>query len=1058
MSAEHIAVNQQVYYNDSKRGWVRGVIRGIEKDKATVLDAERNDTAVVPVVNVHGFMLDSYDPADPDLFHVNDLHVATLLYCMKERYEALRQQYSVMGEMMMSVNPFRNMSINSAEEREKYLSMIDPRSLPPHIWQIAHKAFNAIFMHGHGNQSIVVSGESGSGKTENTKSLITYLGYMSNAHAVQAEDRGAADVIGSSLSAMNPVMESFGNARTVRNDNSSRFGKYIKLFFDPVTGVMVGGETVTYLLERSRIIKQSAGERNYHIFYEMLAGLSAEEKARLGNLKSAKDYKCLNGGNVFTRRGVSGGVLNDAEEFATVRQSMLSIGMSEELVWNFFSVLAAILHLMEVNFVNDANDKATIEHEGDFLKACELLNVLPKPLRDCFLIKNHTALVTILATPTEAEGFRNAFCKAIYVALFDRLVDVVNTAIAAKQQSSSYKYIGLLDIFGFEKFNFNSFEQICINYANESLQNHYNKYTFLNDEEECRSEGIAIPKVVAPDNSQCIHMFEARPIGIFSMLDEECHFKGGNTAHFTTYMWDYWRQKNNYFVQPKCTVPNTFGINHYAAYVEYNTDDWLEKNTDALKEDMYICLSESGNVFMRDLLSGNKMEQRRKQTVAIRFQQQLKDLRTELEATETQFIRCIKPNSEASPDYVENLLVGAQLESAGVLQTISLKRQGYPVRRPLKEFCRYFYLILPRNAMSFFRQNDYTAATNEFLRFYQRLYQWSVPNFAVGKTKVFLRADVWSSLERLVLRRKAQLYKRSQPVLRRWIAEYRERKRLEEERRQAELRRKREIREAKARACAHGIPPEKHAWTTYLASLLPSTPQDLLLDVVAEADTRAAALDMLLQITGHVPRNEEEAAEMNRSELNRLLRAAGIPMHVRQALIVSDIKTVPALAKLDCAALMQCGKCTALEAAMMHRCAAEWVRETEAERRMQQVQGTEDEERVAEDIIHRRAERTDADFAVKLERLAQMGFTGVNTQMILAHYNGDINRTVARLLYGYNMLSIKRRIRKHKPHTAADPGVQELMAIGTSKLDAKKALRTCRGNVEAAAAMMFPSD
>ncbi|EPY42972.1 myosin XXI [Angomonas deanei] len=735
---ERVAVSQEVYYFDAKSGWLRGKVTAVEGDKVKVMDHSTESEVTVSNEHVHGYISESYEAEDPDLFHVSDLHVATLLYCIKDRFEKLHQQYSLMGEMVLSVNPFQLMGFNSETERKRYLALPDPRSLPPHIWQVAHKAFNAINLQGLNNQSVVISGESGSGKTENAKLLIAYLGQMSYMHSNNSVQRQIADKIDENLKWSNPVMESFGNARTVRNDNSSRFGKYIKLFFDTTSGVMIGGQTITYLLEKSRIILQSEGERNYHVFYEMLAGLSADEKKKLGNLKTPQDYRCLNKGNTFTRRGVDGNTVSDAKEFANLRQALGEIGVDKETEWNIFRVLASILHLMEVNFTEDDNDKAVIADEDQFNLGAELLGIAPETLRDCFLIKSKTSLVTILSGKQEAEGFRNAFCKGIYVGLFDRLVEFVNKAITPQLDCTGCKYIGLLDIFGFENFKKNSFEQICINYANESLQNHYNKYTFINDEEECKREGIQVPKIEFPDNSECVAMFDQNRTGIFSMLDEECNFKGGNTERFTTNAWQQWgSNKSPYFVQPKSTIPNQFGVNHYASFVNYNTDEWLEKNTDALKEDMYEGLLTSDVEFIRSLLSSDKGMARRKQTVAIRFQNQLKDLRTELESTETQFIRCIKPNMEASPDKLDNNLVGAQLESAGVLQTIALKRQGYPVRRPLAQFCHYFYFIMPSSTVRYFKAEKYSEACTDFLNYYQKLYRSGNPQtFAVGKTKV----------------------------------------------------------------------------------------------------------------------------------------------------------------------------------------------------------------------------------------------------------------------------------------------------------------------------------
>jgi myosin heavy subunit len=1045
---ERVSVNQEVYYYDAKSGWLRGVVRGVEGAKITVEDNESHTNVTVSHDHVHGYISENYDANDPELFHVSDLHVATLLYCIKDRFEQLHKQYSLMGEMVLSVNPFQLLAFNSEQERKKYLALPDPRLLPPHIWQVAHKAFNAVFVQGLGNQSVVISGESGSGKTENAKMLIAYLGQLSYLHSKDTSQRAIADKIDENLALSNPVMESFGNARTVRNDNSSRFGKYIKLYFDPNSGVLVGGQTVTYLLEKSRIIMQSAGERNYHIFYEMLAGLTAEEKQELGGLKTAQDYRCLNGGNTFIRRGVDGNPLDDAQEFQTVRHALGELGVPPKTQKCMFRVLAAILHLMEVEFTPDSNDKAQIATDAPFKTGCKLLGLNEEKLRECFLVKSKTSLVTILASKTEAEGLRNAFCKALYVGMFDRLVEFVNTAIQPQVDCTGCKYIGLLDIFGFENFTRNSFEQICINYANESLQNHYNKYTFINDEEECKREGIQIPKIEFPDNSECVNMFDEKHYGIFSMLDEECNFKGGNTERFTTNLWEHWKDKNQYFVKPKSTIPNQFGINHYASFVNYNTDEWLEKNTDALKEEMYDCVKGSTEDFVQTLLSTVKSAARRKQTVAIRFQNQLKELRVELESTETQFIRCIKPNMDASPKYLDNRLVGAQLESAGVLQTIALKRQGYPVRRPLEQFCKYFYLIMPSSTASLFKQERYTDACKDFLQKYQRLYKWHEPNFAVGKTKVFLRAEVWSALERLVLRRRAQLLCRCKPYLRRWIGEFRERKRIEEMKRLEALRKLREAREAKAAAAAKGVPEKKVQWVEHLSNVFPDMDLDTLMDIAVEADSREEALSGMLAI--QADRVDKQAP----SGFIDVVTAANVRPSVINNLISADIKTVSALSKLQPDELKSLGANEVEVVAITKKLIDQQSKRVKYQRLGEAV-GTSGEDAAAEDVKTAEALRHQDDFDAKVHTLTSMGFKEADCRVVLAHYNGDVQRAAARLIYGVDSRKMRNNASKHKQFNTTDPNTQQLIALGAAKQDAKMALRQCHGDVDSAAKMLF---
>ncbi|RNF25690.1 myosin XXI [Trypanosoma conorhini] len=1049
---ERIAVKQQVYYHLPQKGWLRGVIEAVleGEKKAQVVSAATGNTETVPLTQIHGYMEQAYDASDPDLFHLSDLHVATTLYCIKERFEKLKQQYSIMGEMILSVNPFQLMPFNSDSHREKYLNARQAHLLPPHIWQVAHRAYAQIVIRGLGNQSVVISGESGSGKTENTKMLIAYLGEMSHMHSSNTMQKKVADKVADCLKWSNPVLESFGNARTVRNDNSSRFGKYIKLYFDPSSGVMLGGQTVTYLLEKSRLLLQAAGERNYHIFYEMLAGLSPEEKKELGGLKSARDYKCLSGGHTFDRHGVDGRVLNDAHEFRNVLHGLTAIGVGVCVRKSILKILASILHLLELRFDVDQNDKACIEDEAPFHIACSLLQVEPALLLECFLVKSHTSLVTIYANKAEAEGLRGAFCKAIYVGLFDRIVDFVNNAIEPQEDVSHCKYIGLLDIFGFENFTRNSFEQICINYANEALQNHYNKYTFLNDEAECEREGIEVPKIVFPDNSECVKMFDQKKAGIFSLLDEECHFKGGTAERFTQTLWDIWGEKGKYFVQPKSTVPNQFGVNHYAAFVSYNTEEWLEKNTDRVKEEAYQCILNSKDPFIQTLTPNDYTSDRRKQTVALRFQAQLADLRAELETTETQFIRCIKPNMEASPDTLDNCLVSNQLESAGVLQTIALKRQGYPVRRLIEQFCKYFCLIMPQATLKLYRQKNFKSAATNFLGYYQKLYGWQKPNYAIGHTKVFLRAEVWSSVERLLLRRKAWLLRRCVPFLLRWVYTNRELRRLAEERRKEELRQAKAERERLiAEINANGFTPKQMEWVEELATLFPTVDVSTLIDVVAVLPKREESLAAVAEM------QQQSVDGSLACTFMRVMSEAEVRPAVVKALVEGEVTTLARLSQCEQAELKEFGMTDAEVAAV----ARTMLREQSARVKLERLQsniGTTQLERVVGEV--KRRVLTQSDFATKVGKLMEMGFPRGHAELALTHYSGDVQKAAERLLQG----GVARHIHEKPPHgdngrwTSLDPEVQRLVKLGVSKADAKQVLRKTSGNVDEAVRRLFP--
>ncbi|KAG8342263.1 Myosin head (motor domain) UBA TS N domain [Trypanosoma vivax] len=1049
--AERVLVGQQVYYLHHQRGWQRGVVASASTggNSVQVRDAHAGGLVSISLACVHGYIESAFDSEDPNLFNISDLHVATVLHCLKERFEKLHQQYSLLGEMLLSVNPFRPMPFNSDENCEKYLSSAELPPLPPHIWHAAHRAHSHLLLGDLGNQSILVSGESGSGKTESTKMLVAYLGKKSCVRSSSDSEQRVARQIAENLKWSNPVLESFGNARTVRNDNSSRFGKYIKLYFDSTTGVMVGGETVTYLLERSRIVSQSGGERGYHIFYEMLAGLSKEEKAELGGLKKAQDYRCLNGGNTFVRRGVDGKTLNDADEFKFVRKALEHVGFTKSTQKSIFRVLASILHLLEIRFESDQNDKSYIVDEGPFYTSCRLLQVDPERLRDCFLVKSRSNIVTIFTNRTEAEGLCGAFCKAMYAGLFDRLLEVVNKSVIPPGDVNSYKYIGLLDIFGFEKFTHNSFEQLCINYANESLQNHYNKYTFINDEEECRSEGIDIPKVVFPDNSDCMNVFDQRKVGVFAMLDNECRFKAGSSEHFTQNLWHQWGNRGNVFLMPKSTVPNTFGIAHYAAKVYYNTEEWLEKNTDGFKRETYECVADSTDTFVRSLLSAEMISDQRKNTVVLSFQEQLVSLRTELELTETQFVRCIKPNSIANANLFDNAIVGSQLESAGVLQTIELKRGGYPVRRLVEGFCRHFYLIMPHSATTLFKRADYSGAACKLLEVYQRLYEWSKPNYAIGRRKVFLRAEVWASLERLCLRRRSWCLHRCGYTLRRWIFSHREERRKAEEQRKEEIRRAFAEREKiMSEVATKGLSEAQLEWIEELSLLFPLVDASLLVDIVIDVPKRSDSLRVLAEMEGQRLDNNSSLTFM------RVVGESGLHSSSVQELLRCGINTVEKLNVCDQTVLRRCGLTEVEVATLIRRLLCEESTRT----RLKDLEGTIGTAKFS--AVFAAAKRRgvlQADHTTKLQKLVEMGFPEDEAVLALTHYSGDVEKAALRLVRGDVGKYLKRKpdAGEKGRWTSLDVEVQQLVKLGTTRENAKRALFCTKGNVNAATRLIF---
>eukprot|EP00668_Euglena_longa_P035670 GGOE01045833.1.p1 GENE.GGOE01045833.1~~GGOE01045833.1.p1 ORF type:complete len:1051 (+),score=349.15 GGOE01045833.1:422-3154(+) len=645
---------------------------------------------------------------------------------------------------------------------------VSEREVAPHCWQVAHRAFCNIVIQDRGHQSILISGESGAGKTETVKTLLQYLGQLSYSNSRHTLQEQLCSQVCDKLRDSNPILESFGNAKTVRNDNSSRFGKYIKVVLQAHSGVILGAQMETYLLEKSRIVTQGEGERGYHVFYEFLAGTTPEERLRYGGLKDAAHYKCLNQGNCFQRRSTDGQREDDAKMYRNLLAAMENLGIPEKTREQIFTVLAAILHLQNVEFgTNASSGKSTICTPAILETAARLLGVDATALGEMFTIKSTTKIMTIPSTQKEASDIRDAVSKALYQSVFDWLVAKLNEAIQGETfqvPEDKMRYIGLLDIFGFENFENNSLEQLCINYANEALTNLYNKCTFVEDAQECGLEGIPLATVEFPDNQPCVNLIEGTG-GLISLLDDQTHFKLGTNERFTQKAWEV---SNPFNIKPKSSCPNVIGIRHYAGDVMYSTPGFLEKNADTLKDEVRTILSAStASEFIRQLLPPDAPpleDARRRQvkaSVASKFRTQLKALQEELSRTESHFIRCVKPNPDCRPLSAHKPYVLAQLNSAGVVQTIQMKRGGCPARIPHTDFWRRFRLLA--------RGKDRRAPDgDEKAKCERLLQQWpsalAANDFAIGRTKVFLKSPVVDFLEDRRGRRVQELLNMTKPL------------------------------------------------------------------------------------------------------------------------------------------------------------------------------------------------------------------------------------------------------------------------------------------------------
>ncbi|KAF1648180.1 Unconventional myosin-XV, partial [Eudyptes chrysocome] len=616
-----------------------------------------------------------------------------------------------------------------------------------HLFAIANVAYSKVMDAKH-NQCIIISGESGSGKTEATKLILRYL-------AAVSQKRSTAPQI---LEAT-PLLESFGNAKTVRNDNSSRFGKFVEIFLED--GLICGAITSQYLLEKSRVVFQVGGEgvpgsappplpppqpgssapqakteRNYHIFYEMLAGLPAQQRQRYC-LQGAETYYYLNQGGNCEIPGK-----DDAEDFRRLLNIMEALGFSVEEQNSIFRILSSVLHLGNVYFEKyetDCQEVAMVVSATEIRTVAELLQ---ETLRE----KIFTPL-----TVESAVDARDAIAKTLYSLLFSWLTDRINKLVYPRQEALS---IAILDIYGFEDLNFNSFEQLCINYANEYLQSFFNKIVFQEEQEEYLREQIEWKEIPFSDNQPCIDLISQKPYGILRILDDQSCFPQA-TDHTFLQKCHYHHGTNPLYTKPKMPLPE-FTIKHYAGKVTYQVHKFLDKNYDQVRQDVLDLFISSRTKVVANLFFGHAQVMARQRslvgrsstrtrrykapTVAARFQQSLLDLVEKMERCNPFFVRCLKPNNKKEPGLFEADVVSSQLRYSGILETIRIRKEGFPIRIPFLVFIdRYRCLV---DMWSNVIPNG--ANCVEMLR---NLCSVSPSMYYIGVSKLFLKEQLYQALE-----------------------------------------------------------------------------------------------------------------------------------------------------------------------------------------------------------------------------------------------------------------------------------------------------------------------
>uniref|UniRef100_A0A3B3WPG9 Myosin, heavy chain 14, non-muscle n=1 Tax=Poecilia mexicana TaxID=48701 RepID=A0A3B3WPG9_9TELE len=705
-----------------------------------------------------------------DMADLTCLNEASVLHNLRERYySGLIYTYS--GLFCVVVNPYKNLPIYTESIVEMYRGK-KRHEMPPHIYAISEAAYRSM-LQDREDQSILCTGESGAGKTENTKKVIQYLAHVASSHKGGTLGRNKELIrsvrvsqgeLERQLLQANPILEAFGNAKTVKNDNSSRFGKFIRINFD-VAGYIVGANIETYLLEKSRATRQAKDERTFHIFYQLLCGASEEARADL-LLGSADDYRFLSGGSI----PVPG--QSDAENFTQTMDSVAIMGFTPEESVSMLKVISAVLQFGNISFTKEKNhDQASMPDNTAAQKLCHLLGINVMEFTRAILtpkIKVGREYVQKAQTKEQADFAIEALAKATYERLFRWLVHRINRALDRRQRQGA-SFIGILDIAGFEIFQLNSFEQLCINYTNEKLQQLFNHTMFILEQEEYQREGIEWNFIdFGLDLQPCIDLIErpAHPPGVLALLDEECWFPRATDRTFVEKLCSEQGNHSKFYKSKQPRGEADFSIIHYAGKVDYKANDWLIKNMDPLNDNVASLLHQSSDHFVSELwkevdrivgldqvstgessgsvpfgAAGLKTKKGMFRTVGQLYKESLTKLMATLRNTNPNFLRCIIPNHEKRAGKLAPHLVLDQLRCNGVLEGIRICRQGFPNRIPFQEF-RQRYEILTPNAIprTFMDGKQASELMINALELDPNLYR-------VGQSKVFFRAGVLAHLE-----------------------------------------------------------------------------------------------------------------------------------------------------------------------------------------------------------------------------------------------------------------------------------------------------------------------
>ncbi|XP_040857244.1 myosin-10 isoform X1 [Ochotona curzoniae] len=775
-----------VWIPSERHGFEAASIKEERGDEVVVELAENGKKAMVNKDDIQKMNPPKFSKVE-DMAELTCLNEASVLHNLKDRYySGLIYTYS--GLFCVVINPYKNLPIYSENIIEMYRGK-KRHEMPPHIYAISESAYRCM-LQDREDQSILCTGESGAGKTENTKKVIQYLAHVASSHKGRKDHNIPQESpkpvkhqgeLERQLLQANPILESFGNAKTVKNDNSSRFGKFIRINFD-VTGYIVGANIETYLLEKSRAVRQAKDERTFHIFYQLLSGAGEHLKSDL-LLEGFNNYRFLSNGYI----PIPG--QQDKDNFQETMEAMHIMGFSHEEILSMLKVVSSVLQFGNISFKKERNtDQASMPENTVAQKLCHLLGMNVMEFTRAILtprIKVGRDYVQKAQTKEQADFAVEALAKATYERLFRWLVHRINKALdRTKRQGASF--IGILDIAGFEIFELNSFEQLCINYTNEKLQQLFNHTMFILEQEEYQREGIEWNFIdFGLDLQPCIDLIErpANPPGVLALLDEECWFPKATDKTFVEKLVQE-QGSHSKFQKPRQLKDKAdFCIIHYAGKVDYKADEWLMKNMDPLNDNVATLLHQSSDRFVAELWkdeiqniqrasfydsvsglheppvdrivgldqvtgmtetafgSAYKTKKGMFRTVGQLYKESLTKLMATLRNTNPNFVRCIIPNHEKRAGKLDPHLVLDQLRCNGVLEGIRICRQGFPNRIVFQEFRQRYEILTPNAIPKGFM--DGKQACERMIRALEL-----DPNlYRIGQSKIFFRAGVLAHLE-----------------------------------------------------------------------------------------------------------------------------------------------------------------------------------------------------------------------------------------------------------------------------------------------------------------------